>query len=846
MKRLRRILLAMMLVAVMAHPGLGCSHEGSSAVFTQRYGPDQPYSAYAHGRLGVIGRTYRIRNMVVAYNTLSGRGLTPAEQKAAEKVDRYYDPEGYVKPGEQSPADDSSQSGQGEVAWSSLAGAIAGVERKVPGENYDSFTNCLDDAFARAAARLNELRSKYGTSDTASVQDWVAGQEAVFSNCSDGSSSQFQYPKPPPPPPSHKPAPAPANAPLWLRQERAYQIAAAQFYTLDFDAALASFRAVAADKASPLAPLARYVVARVLIRKSALTPHPIADNLSPEARQKAEAASNDDIHADLSQARDQLQGILRDPTLIAIHPQSQHLLDYVMLRLEPQAQAQDLARRLTAPAKPGQSNTDYEQAVIDLGFAYTSLPQSTVPGVLDKQHTATVKPQAPLLRWMDMMYGEGNGTIESIGLNLPYQRSSTDTQRLQDALAAWRETHGLQWLVAALTIARSGDDGVNELIAAAKAIPPTSPAYPSVTYQRLRLTASQDRPSPATYAEVAPLLSAIERTQSRSTTNLFLDLQAATAPTLDTFLKSSTRLPASYTNVDGFENSSPAPDYPINPAVELCGTNVYAPKTPHFDASVTLIFNQRMPLNLLSQAALSPALPNNLRFQLAHMAWTRALLLDDAATARSLAPYLAQCQPAFKTWLDQYAAAKTSDDRHVLGLLALMRFTSTEPTVRVGGERDFAAYDDFRDNWWCDATSWQGPGNNTKQPPHLFSQFIIPREATPGPPVPTQEGDPYSGLPPFLPDPPFLAPADRTAADREIATLQKIPGASDYFAQQALDWVKAHPTDARNSDVLGFAMRVVRNACRTDATKDLNHQLFDTLHSRYPKSEWATRYTTWE
>ena len=709
MKRLRLTLLTMILVIVVAHPGLGCSHEGSSAVFTQQYGPDQPYSAYAGGRLGVIGRTYRIRDMVVAYNSLSGRGLAPAEQKAAEEVDRYYNPEGYWKPGQGAPADDSSQPGQGEVAWFSLAGAVAGVERKVPGEDYDSFTNCLDDAFSHAAARLNELRRKYGASDTASVQDWVAGQQAVFSNCSDGSSNQFQYPKPPPPPPGVMPNPVPANAPLWLRQERAYQIAAAQLYALNFDAALAGFRAVASDQASPLAPLARYVVARVLIRKASLYNTQLPPNLGQEQARQATEANNRAILANYGQARDQLQGILQDPAMKSIQPQSQRLLDYVMLRLDPQAQAQDLARRLTSSIKPGDSNADYKQNVIDLGFAYTSLPRPTLPQVLDKQQAARVTPQTPLLRWMDMMYGAGNGTTESIGLNLAYQRNRTEPERLQDAFAAWHETHGLQWLVAALTIAQPSDTGVDELISAAKAVPPTSPAYASATYHRLRLASAQGSATPANYAELTALLPAIERTQSRSTINLFLDTQAAAAPTLDAFLHSSTRLPASYTDADGFEDGSPASDYPINPGVQLCGVNIYAPRTSHFDQSVALIFNQRMPLRLLREAALSPALPLNLRFQLAHMAWTRALLLDDPDTARALAPSLAQCQPAFKSWLDQYDAAKTSDERHVLALLAMMRFTSTEPTVRVGGERDFAVYDDFRDNWWCDATSWQAP-----------------------------------------------------------------------------------------------------------------------------------------
>jgi hypothetical protein len=96
------------------------------------------------------------------------------------------------------------------------------------------------------------------------------------------------------------------------------------------------------------------------------------------------------------------------------------------------------------------------------------------------------------------------------------------------------------------------------------------------------------------------------------------------------------------------------------------------------------------------------------------------------------------------------------------------------------------------------------------------------------------------------PDPPFLTAGDRAEAAQEIAKLQKIGDASDYFAEQALAWAKAHPDDARDADVLGFAMRVVRNACRSNATKELNHQLFDMVHRRFPKSEWARKYTTWE
>ncbi len=813
MNHLRRLLLALLAVLVLVRPGNGCSFSDDDLTPTGT-DPDRPYSAFLDGKLGIVSGQLRIRHLVVAYDTLSGRGLTPSEQKAAVDVDRFYNFGEAYKPDPDvaGPGDPSARQ-----AWNAT-----NVERAVPGAPYETFTNCLDDTFVHANATLADLRAKYGkpgAADSPEIQNWIAGQAAVFSNCSDGHSSQFQYPAPPPPPPGVMPIPAPAGAPLWLRQQRAYQIAAAQFYALDYDNALAGFRAVAADKASPLAPLARYVEARVLIRK-AVVPYAFNAQATPQA-------DNTRTLTGLAQARDYLQAILRDPAMAAYHAQSQHLLDYVMVRLDPAAQADELARRLSSPPRKtaiADLDTDYRQNVIDLTYAYNSLPLYSP--AFPAKGAAPLEPKAPLLRWINDLTGEINPGIGTT-VNRLYPRDPAIHG--QDALALWRSTHQPQWLAAALINAQPSNQGIADLIDAARTVPPNSPAWATDTYHRLRLTpAGTD--AHARYNEVAALMPAIERTQPRSTISLFADLESSLTPTLELFLKTAPRITAHTIQEEpgeGFIASGSNLEYAASQTpVTLCGVNLNAPDTPHFDTSGALIFNQRMPLHLLSEAALSPTLPNNLRFQLAHMAWTRALLLDDAATARSLAPYLAQCQPAFKTWLDQYNAAKTSDERHVLGLLALMRFTSTEPTVRVGSERDFAAYDTSRDNWWCDADNSGQTSPPQPKPALLFSQPIVPATTEP--------------------DPPFLTAADRDATDREIAELQKIPSASDYFAQQALDWVKAHPTDAHNSDVLGFAMRVVRNACRTDATKDLNHQLFDTLHSRYPKSEWATRYTTWE
>jgi hypothetical protein len=186
-----------------------------------------------------------------------------------------------------------------------------------------------------------------------------------------------------------------------------------------------------------------------------------------------------------------------------------------------------------------------------------------------------------------------------------------------------------------------------------------------------------------------------------------------------------------------------------------------------------------------------------------------------------MSPILTGCYPSWKPWLTAYDTATTPDDRHAAALLALMRFPSNQPVVGSGEREDgFAGYSVYRDNWWQ-------AGQSEEQNRHLFFGW------------PTQSQT-------ALFDPPFLTAADRTAAEKEIAALRAIPCASDYFATAALDWQKQHPDDPRTPDILGFAERVVRNGCHTDATSALNHRLFVVVQTKYPKSEWAKRYRTWE
>jgi hypothetical protein len=79
-------------------------------------------------------------------------------------------------------------------------------------------------------------------------------------------------------------------------------------------------------------------------------------------------------------------------------------------------------------------------------------------------------------------------------------------------------------------------------------------------------------------------------------------------------------------------------------------------------------------------------------------------------------------------------------------------------------------------------------------------------------------------------------------AKQEQAELATIGDAPEYFGKAALAWVRAHPKDERDPEVLGFAFRAMRNGCNLEKSYTLRQEVFDVLHSKFGASEWAKRY----
>jgi hypothetical protein len=258
----------------------------------------------------------------------------------------------------------------------------------------------------------------------------------------------------------------------------------------------------------------------------------------------------------------------------------------------------------------------------------------------------------------------------------------------------------------------------------------------------------------------------------------------------------------------------------------MAGLPINVAGAKRIDAETAIIFNRHIPLQALVPLVVNSSWPKQLRFELAMAVWTRAVLLDQPDQARRLTPAMLAGEPGWKPWLSAYDAAATPDDRRVTGLLALMRFPSVRPYLNAGATREegFVGYSSLRDNWWC-----ADMGAFDYSTGHNFGG-----------------GYPNPNQPPPIELPAFVTPSMNAEADREIAQLAKIGDAPQYFGQQTLAWIKAHPTDPRNAEVLGFALRAMRNGCNLEKSYDLKRQVFTLLHTRYPQSEWAKKYPSLE
>jgi hypothetical protein len=627
-----RSLIAVMLAVLLFNSvsALACGPFMIEAVFVHTVHPTYPVERFAGGRVGVLQPTYARSYLYVGYRYLSGSGFTPAEQRALTEF--WQARLSYSWSAGEEDWTKAWLEARRKVASQDLESITVYRNREKPNE-YESYLNCQKDAFDTAIATLNERVAKYGA-DNPAVKTWVAAQDQVFSNCGDGSVI---------------PEPVPSGADALLRADRAYQIAAANFYAGNLDEARKGFETIAVDASSPWQRNAVYLIARALVRKASLGP----------AEQKQES---------LTAAEAQLRKILADNKLSSLHAASTRLLNLVRLRLHPAERLNELARTLTAKTE----NQNLKQDVWD----YTAL----LDGYLEEDETETKTAEVPktedLTDWIATFQDSSSGVREH-------------------ALERWQTTHSNPWLVASLTALEGKDPKAAELIAEARKVPSSSAAFASARFHAVRLLMESGKNADARTLLDQTLKS--ERAHfDESSLNLLIGRRMLLATSLAEFLADATRVPAALSwNDDGRE--IPADDE------ETSAETKSQKSKPFFDVDAAHALNQQLPLSLLKQAVSGDALPAGPRRDLAQAAWLRAALLGDTTTADELVPVLSKLVPETAELLNNYRSTTPPDEKKFSAIYAWLKTPGLEPVVDAGVGRTAPLHqqDSYRDNWWC-------------------------------------------------------------------------------------------------------------------------------------------------
>ena len=816
MKRL--LLLAPFIIAILL-PFLSvqaCGPDFFPDVFVRKLRPDHP-ADYAAGKLGVLLPTFPRADLTVAYRYLNGGPLTAEEQRAYEPTLSLAEEVRDSYPADASQAQKTTNSEQYAEPpgpadlWLKTRNTYAPPQPDLHsvreyGMIYSAgyflaagYENCQADAFDTAVATL-ENRAKIWGAKSAELADWINGQDAVFSNCGVGA-PKSSYPANRPVIHPFSPAVAPSRTPALLSQDRAYQLAAAQFYSAQFNLARASFRAIAQDAASPWRDISRYLIARSLIREAFLTATGDTDDVG--------ASFNPDL---MKQAQHQLES-MRDQHLAGISPHAvQSLLNLVRIRTEPQQRLREISLALVEPNPDPYYKQDLGDLMWYLNARLDSLPvrentsdfafhvdraqndyrpltlEQKLPGFEKAFHdVADLRSVSPLIDWL-----------------ITFQSPSDAAKK--HAAAEWQRTGGTPWLTAAIMKASSSDPLTPRLIDAAGRIPSSSPAWLTVTYHRERLLIDMGKIEQAGI-ETDAIMPVVEQKGSESAVNLFTGLRMRTAKKLDEALADAPRKILERTSQQQ-SSVDECLDVMKNPKRKYdCRASNSAVE---FSDDVAAVFNSETPLATLAQAAQSRALPLPLRQSVAMMTWVRSVLLKNDAIAAQMLPLLPQK-------LQQQAGAGVG----FRPLMAILRNPGLRPYLDGGVQRS-ASYDfveSYSDNWWCGDWTTTLSGN-----------------------------DAFASAPSVA----FLSPEMRKTGESESHAILAMGSADEHLGSEVLNYARAHPADPDIPEALFLTLRMIRYGCfhgwgaerdkqNSDRVATIAREVGAMLRQRYPTDPWTKK-----
>ncbi|MFZ2170759.1 MAG: hypothetical protein WAW61_14125, partial [Methylococcaceae bacterium] len=470
------------LVSVAGTPAIACGPSFPEPIFTFSIRPEN-FADFAQGKVGIIQPEWNRSVLFVAYRELNGLPFSENEQKDLvrnwqaeyELID--------VNEAAKNTAIKNWLMVRNKVLTDEPEPKI--YELRKTGNGYDYFLNCTAGAFDNAVKTLAARISNYTLN--AEVKDWVRAQDQVFANCSETTAM---------------PAEAGADAPVWLKNDRDYQIAAAHFYAMQYQEAKDRFVKIAGNNASEWNQLAAYLLARAAVRQ--------ASTFDGEDAGKAQAF--------YAQALEQINAVLANGQLSSYHPAALQLLNFVNFHLHPEQLHDELAKKLTVKEENPhffQDLTDYRRLLdkVDIDDEYASAEA--------KAWNSRFRKASDLTDWIFTL-----------------QSSAPDV--FIHTFERWQATKNVAWLAASLIKAPVNAPEAAALISASQAINSDSAAFLTANYHAVRLQMAQGQ-ADAARKTLDAILTADHPTLNKSASSQLYSQRMLLAQNVDEFVKYAQR-----------------------------------------------------------------------------------------------------------------------------------------------------------------------------------------------------------------------------------------------------------------------------------------------------------------
>ncbi|MBA2605425.1 MAG: hypothetical protein H0U96_00980 [Acidobacteria bacterium] len=766
-----------------------CGPFSADPLFSFTKHGDYPLKDFTGGKVGIPSETYGRMSLFVFYRQLNNLPFSQAEQKqVVEALSRRIGT--HILDGEsagrapQTGADAGSTESKDYFAeWKTARAKISGTgetkintEKYMP-DSYQSFDNCLPAAFETAAGTLEARTAKYGAGED--VKEWLRGQDAVFSNCSEVGATL--------------PAPAGENFPEWLAQDRAYQTAAAFFYAGKFAEARAAFEQIANDKNSVWNQTARFLIPRTFIRESSLIEN--ADSIYTEEGKIKQSEIDKQKAALLETAEPLLQSILTDASMREFQASAQRLHNLVAYRMHKPERHKILAEKLSKAAEnPDIFNdlTDYvwlldriETAAKETGASIDETEAKNRGGSYDYNYRIKLRDVPAAVRADDLT-----------DWLITYQAADG----FAHAFDQWKQSGKTHWLVAALVHAPKDALQAARLIKEADKIANNSPAYPTARYHQIRLLSETENRTEAKQ-KLDAILAKDFNGLTVSAQNKFLSQRMILAENLEEFLKYAQRRSVTFIwSDDGNETGDNMKENTeLSPWI----------KRTMFDYDAASFLNEKAPLPVLRQAAHSSQLPEHLKKFFVVAVWTRAFLLENQALEKEFTPLMAQYAKEFAPLFSKYASAENAVEREAAALKMVLSYPKIDTQIPAGYGRENSTatvIDSIRGNWWCNEVE------------NDYTRSLKPKQY-----------------------PNFFKEAEARQAETEQAKLRAVGSSATFLAKRAVEFATRHPAHALTPEILHLGVRATRYGCQNAQTLTFSKQAFQILHKQFPNSEWTKK-----